>query len=137
VWSLLVGFFTAVVLVFTPVMAHGHASHSAYCIFGIKGIQVQISDLADGVQLTMTSEDEEIIARLQKRAWEEVESEDDTQSHDCLLHIENVQVLVKEVHNGVVLTATSTDDDTISKLQEMARREKKRCRHDGHHESHH
>jgi hypothetical protein len=48
----------------------------------------------------------------------------------------SVQVLVKEVHNGVVLTITSTDEETIAKLQEMVRRTaKKGCRHGGHHGS--
>jgi hypothetical protein len=137
VWPLLAGIFVAVVLVTAPVIGHGHARHSVDCIFGIKGVQVQIRDLADGVQLTMMSEDEEAIARLQKRAWEEVEPEDGTRTHDCFLHMASVQVLVKEVHNGVILTVTSIDDETIVKIQEMARRETKRCRHDGHHEWHH
>jgi hypothetical protein len=133
-WSLLVSFFIAAVLVTAPVMAHGHAKHSIDCIFGMKGMEVQIRDLADGVQITMTSEDEEVITRLQKRAWEKVEPGDDMREHDCLLHMTSVQVLVEEVPNGVILTVTSTEDETIAKLQEMARRTKKGCRHDGHHE---
>jgi hypothetical protein len=98
-------------------------------------LQVEIRDVVDGVILTMTSEDQEVIAELRKRAWEQVEPEEGTREHDCFFHMEGVQVLVEEVHHGVVLTITSTDDETISELQEMARwATKKGCRHDGRHE---
>jgi hypothetical protein len=132
-WSVLAGIFIAVVLVAAPVMAHGHARHSVNCIFGVDGVQVQIRDLGDGVLLTMTSDDEEVVARLQKSAWEQVEPEDGTREHDCFFHMASVQVLVKEVYNGVILTITSTDEETVAKLQKMARRKtKKGCRHSGH-----
>ena len=135
-WCVLAGISLAVVLVAAPVMAHGHGRRSVNCVFNIEGAQAQILDLSDGVRVTMTSDDEEVIDRLQKRAWEQVELEDGMREHDCFFHnMEGVQVLVKEVHNGVVLTLTSTDEETIAKLQEMARRKtKKGCRHGGHHE---
>jgi hypothetical protein len=133
---ILAGISVAVVLVSAPVMAHGHGRHSVNCIFEIEGVQVEILDLSDGVLLTMTSDDEEAVARLQKRAWEQVEAKDSTREHNCFFHMANVQVLVKEVYDGVTLTITSTDEETVAKLQEMARRNtKKGCRHHGHHES--
>jgi hypothetical protein len=136
--SVTLGIFFATVLVTAPAMAHGHAKHSDKCIFQIQKVHVQIEDLGDGVLLTMTSDDEEAIARLQENAWEQVEREDGERAHDCFFHMAGVQVLVKEVHNGIILTITSTDDETIVKLQEMARQlTKKGCRRHGHHESHH
>jgi len=137
-WSVLAGVSVALVLVASPIMAHGHAKRSVNCIFAIEGVQLQIQDLGDGVLLTMTSDDEETVARLQKRVWEQVEPEDGTREHDCFFHILNAQVLVKEIFDGVILTITATDEETVAKLQEMARRKmKKGCRHDGHHEMHH
>lgn len=136
-WSVLAGFSVVVVLVAAPVMAHGHAKHSVDCIFEMKGVQVEIRDVVDGVILTMTSEDEEVIAKLQEQAWGQVEPEEGTREHDCFLHMASAQVLVEEVQDGVVLTITSTDDETVSKLQEMARSAtKKGCRHHGHDEAH-
>jgi hypothetical protein len=129
-WSVLVGISIAVAMVAAPVMAHGHARRSVNCAFEMKAVQVEILDLADGVRLTMTSDDEEVVDRLQKRIWEQVEPGDGTREHDCFFHMANVDILVKEVYNGVVLTLTSTDEKTIAVLQEMARRKtKKGCRH--------
>ena len=135
-WSVLAGISVAVVLVAAPVMAHGHVRHPADCIFGVEGVEVEILDLSDGVLLTMTSDDGEVVAALQKRAWEQVEPQDGKREHDCFFHMASVQVLVKEVHDGVILTITSADEKTIAKLQKMARRTVKGCRRDGHHRSH-
>jgi hypothetical protein len=138
IWSVLVGIVSAVALGVAPAMAHGHGKRSAKCIFQMEKVDVQIDDLGDGVLVTMTSDDEEVIARLRERAWDRVEAEDGAREHDCFFHMAGVQVTLKEAHDGVILTITSDNEKTITELQEMARRAtKKGCRHYSHHESHH
>lgn len=135
IYPVLVGLFVAAVLAASPAMAHGHAGRSTDCLFQIEQVKVQIEDLSDGVLLTMTSSDEEAISRLRERAWKQVESEDGAREHDCFFNRPGVQALVKEVHDGVVLTITSADEETIAELQEIARRTaEKGCRHGSHHD---
>jgi hypothetical protein len=136
-WSVPVGIFVTLVLLAAPAMAHGH-ERSVNCLFRLEGVQVQLDDLVDGVLVTLTSEDEEVVDRLQKNAWEKMEEDAGAQEHDCLFHMAGAQALVQDVYNGITLTVTSTDANTIAKIQETARwKAKKGCRHDGHHERHH
>jgi hypothetical protein len=128
--------FVAGAFLAAPAMAHGHGQHSGGCLFGMEKVQVRIDDLADGVRVTLTSDDEEVVDTLQDRAWEQVDPQAGGREHDCFFHREGFGVLLDEVHDGVILTITSSDEETVAELQEMARRvAKKGCRHGSHHES--
>ena len=77
----------------------------------MNGVDRKITNLDDGVEITLTTEDQDQLARIIERT----ESNDRPKNEDVT---EKVEVL----DNGVKITLTAEDPDEVAKIQRHAQR---------------
>lgn len=113
-----------VTLVAMPALADDHAG----CLKS-KGMQRTVSNIDNGVKITMTTSDPKMVPEIQAKAAKGCGGE-------CPMAAKGVTRSVENTPEGAVVTATSTDPAQVKALQEHATRgctaehAKAGCKHD-------
>ncbi|MCX7895449.1 MAG: hypothetical protein N2447_05800 [Thermoanaerobaculum sp.] len=93
----------------------GAAYAGGACCSKDSAVTKQVENLANGVKITMTSNDPKVVAKLQSK--EEGAGEG---CQGCPMHAQGVTKTTEKLPNGVVITATATDPKLVSALQQHA-----------------
>lgn len=105
------------VLVSAPMLADDHPG----CMKA-KGVQRTVANLDNGVRITVTCSDPNLVAEVQARVAKGCGGE-------CPMSARGVTRAVENTADGAVVTATSSDPALVKALQEHAA---KGCSHEGH-----
>jgi hypothetical protein len=97
-----------------PVLAENAAKS---CCAGMEGVTKQVTNLDNGVKITMTSKDAKAVAKLQECMGGQGEK---ACCKDCPMHDKAVTRNVEKTADGIVITATTADAALAKKLQEHA-----------------
>lgn len=116
---------TLAALAVGPAVAENHGKG---CCTGMEGVTKQVTNLDNGVKVTLSAKDPKTVAKLQ----EHLTGEHGTScGKDCPMHLEGVTRNVEKTADGVVITATATDAAVVKRLQEHAAKAEKACSHHG------
>jgi len=88
------------------------------------GFERVVTNLENGVRITLTAEDPSAVAELQRRTETCPKG-----GCDCPMHAEGVSRTVDKTTEGVVITATSSDPTLVKKLQQHAAEAAGGCGH--------
>jgi hypothetical protein len=94
------------------------AKPSAACCLKSAGTQRTVTNLDNGVKITMTAKDPRVAAMIQEHAASC--PKDDPGCKDCPMAAEGVNRTVEKTESGVVITATSANPELVKKLQAHA-----------------
>lgn len=83
------------------------------CCSKDQAVSRQVETLANGVKLTLTSSDPQVVAQLQSKT----EACGKEGCKDCPMHAPGVTRTVEKMANGVVITATASDPQLVAALQ--------------------
>jgi hypothetical protein len=97
--------------------ADAPANPSAECCLKGAGAQRTVTNLDNGVKITITGSDPKLAAMIQE---ETATCPKPGCSKDCPMQAEGVTRTVDKTDTGVVITATSTVPEMVKKLQEHA-----------------
>jgi len=92
-----------------PAMAGGA------CCSKDQGVTRQVENLANGVRITITAQDPQMVAKLQSQG-----ESCGAGCKDCPMHAQGVERKVEKIAGGVVITATSSDPKQVEALQKHA-----------------
>ncbi len=93
------------------------AQPSAPCCLKQAGAQRTVTNLDNGVKITITGADAKLAAMIQE---ETAACPKPGCPQDCPIQAKGVTRTVEKTENGVVITATSADPATVATLQEHA-----------------
>jgi len=101
-----------------PVMAaDAPAATAAGCCLKASGAQHTVTNLDNGVKITITSTDPKVAAQIKD---ETATCPKPGCAKDCPMQAKGVTRTVEKTDTGVVITATATDAATVKALQEHA-----------------
>jgi hypothetical protein len=104
-------------LIAVPLLAGPNGpAMGAGCCMSQTGVERTVTNLANGVRITLTATDPKVVETLQART----ETCPKDGCADCPMHAEGVTRSVEKTANGVVITATSSDPAQVAKLQKHA-----------------
>jgi TusA-related sulfurtransferase len=87
--------------------ACGNHGEKGSCPMGMKGAKIETTNIANGITLTITSDDPEVVKQIQECAANcKCEGKKDAKCE------------VTNVSNGVTMTITSDDPKVVKKIQE-------------------
>jgi hypothetical protein len=108
------------------------------CCAGMDSVTKQVTNLDNGVRITMTAKDPKVVAKLQECMGGQDEK---GCCKDCPMHDKAVTRKVEKTVDGIVITATTADATLAKKLQEhsagkgcsheMTAKDGKSCPHHG------
>jgi hypothetical protein len=105
-------------LIAVPLLAaDAPATPAAACCLKSAGARRTITNLDNGVKITITGADPKLVAMIQD---ETAACPKPGCSKDCPMRAEGVTRTIEKTDTGVVITATSSDPEIIKKLQEHA-----------------
>jgi hypothetical protein len=93
------------------------AKPSADCCLKSAGAQRAITNLDNGVKITITGADPKLVAMIQE---ETAACPKPGCSKDCPMQAEGVTRTIEKTDTGVVITATASNPEMVKKLQEHA-----------------
>ncbi len=100
----------------------GHHGEGHPSPFHTEGIDAAVENLDNGVKMSFTSEDAETVAHIQEHMAKKAESGRSDASEgcggDCPCGWEGVTKSVENLDNGLSVTLTTEDAETVPKLQE-------------------
>jgi len=100
-----------------PVMAADAPAHAAGCCLKAAGAQHTVTNLDNGVKITITSTDPKVAAQIKN---ETASCPKAGCAKDCPMQAKGVTRTVEKTDTGVVITATAADAATVKALQEHA-----------------
>jgi len=92
-----------------PAMAGG------VCCSKDQGVTRQVENLPNGVRITITAKDPQMVAKLQSH-----EGNCGSGCKECPMHAQGVERKVEKTEAGVVITATASDSKQVEALQKHA-----------------
>jgi hypothetical protein len=105
-------------LIAMPLLAaDAPATPSAACCLKSAGAQRTVTNLENGVKITITGGDPKLAAMIQD---ETAACPKPGCAKDCPMQAEGVTRTVEKTEAGVVITATASDPEMVKKLQEHA-----------------
>jgi len=98
----------------------GHGEGHADSPFHAEGVTMQVENLENGAAVTYTAEDAALVTQLQEFTAKKVSGEggDHGCKHDCPCKWEGVNRTAENQDNGVKLTLTAEDAETVTRIQE-------------------
>ena len=86
---------------------NGNGGTKTHCPIAMKGVEVEATNIANGVVLRITSDDPEVVKQIQER------------KANCSCNgMKNVKCEVTNMVNGVTITITSEDPEVVKQIQE-------------------
>ena len=105
-----------------PMMAKG--KKCAVCPEKMKGVETVSRNTANGVEITMTVKDKELVSRVQELALVHYNSKD-TMGPNCPSRVEGAQTNVINTETGAKAEITGTTPEMIRRIQEASMKEHK------------
>ncbi len=106
-----------------PMMAKG--KKCSLCPEKMKGVETAGKNTANGVEITMTAKDKDLIAKVQEMALVHYNSKD-AMCPDCPARVEGARIRVTKTETGAKTEITGTTPEMIRKIQEASVKELKR-----------
>ena len=86
---------------------NGNSGAKTHCPIAMKGVEVEATNIANGVVLRITSDDPEVVKQIQER------------KPNCSCSgMKDVKCEVTNMVNGVTITITSEDPEVVKQIQE-------------------
>ncbi len=89
----------------------------AGCPCGMEGVTRSVENLDDGARVTLTAKDPETAEKVQKMMDERHPGKCNCAKCKCPMMLEGVERKVEATADGVVMTVTAQDPETVKKIQ--------------------